>query len=176
MPIDMSKPTRAEEQAGPGPTADQVAAESRAADTPPKRRPGRPPKAQTTAADTSKIANSLGIALSIPAIPAEMLGEKWIAQHFNTQGPELAKVLAKASENNPRLRAWLLTGIDGSNNAMLFVAVLSYVVPPVVYFGLADDHPVRGLMSVPSRKRTPPVDPATNGTPDTAHTPNSRPS
>lgn len=142
----------------------KVKSDSAAKDQPPRRGPGRPKgsknktsgsgtrgrpsKAVKMAQETDTIAQGLGFLLAVPAIPAQMAGHPYLNEHFNTAGPELAKALAQASEDNPVLRTWLLAATQGHSLAALGMAVFGYAAPPIVYFITENGNPARMLLGV----------------------------
>lgn len=170
MPIDLTKPIRDPDAPKP---ADQVRRESTAKDTPPRssgqpRRPGRPARADTLKAETAAIQKALEQVLAIPAIPAAMMGEAYLAEHFSGEAPtNFARELAKASEGNQGLRTILLRLTQGEAIGVLLFAGFAYLMPPVMYLATADDHPARKILGVP--KRHPDKAPGSKGTPDFRH-------
>lgn len=156
--------------ADPAPDAtEQVQSQSRAKDKPPAAkksgrggaRPGsgRPKgsaNAKTTAATDKALIEGLAQILSIPAIPAAMVGETWVAEHFSVSGPVFAGQLVAASKTSPQLRTILEKAIKGDSYAILIIGVFGYVVPPVMYFATSDHHPARAMVGVPPRRATVP--------------------
>lgn len=144
--------------------AEKVQDRSRAKDRPPAaKKTGRGgsragagrPRGSTnkTAAPTDKVLiDGLGQILSIPAMPAAMVGELWVANHFTNAGPQFAAQLVAASKTNVRLRTILEQAVAGESYAVLLIAAFGYAVPPILYFATGDHHPARTVLKVPPRQ------------------------
>lgn len=136
-------------------------------DTPPGRSDGEAPKARrgkrVTKKGTQQIEDALAELLQIPAVPAAMFGDAWMADHFTTQGRQLANRIAIVSERNPVLRAWCERMMEGESIAVLFMAALMYAAPPLMHFGVI---PGGSMMGIPVLAKKQPAEPAPFPTPD----------
>jgi hypothetical protein len=102
--------------------------------------------------DLKEIEEKLGNLLELPGIPMAAAGDVWPAQHIERHAHPLAKAIANACKDNPQLRAKLLQLLRVSDNASLAVAVFSYLVPILLYYGLLPVPPiVRAQLQVPDR-------------------------
>jgi hypothetical protein len=114
---------------------------------------GKPPRRRTrvTKKGTQAIEEALAEILQIPAVPAAMLGDEWMADHFTTQGRQLANRIAITSERNPVLRGWCERAMEGEGIAVLFIASLMYAAPPLMHFGII---PGGAMIGVPVLRKT----------------------
>lgn len=117
----------------------------------PSRRRPRVTKKQTAA-----IADALAEILMIPAVPAAMFGDKWMADHFTNSGRQLADQIAAVSERNVVLRAWCERAMEGESTAVLLIASLMYVAPPLMHFGII---PGGAMLGVPVLQKGPAAPP-----------------
>lgn len=106
---------------------------STTSDTEPKRRVSR---ARVTKKGTQQIEDALAEILQIPAVPAAVFGDVWMADHFTTQGRAFAARIATVSERNPVLRAWCEKALEGESMAVLLMAAVMYAGPPLMHFGV----------------------------------------
>lgn len=111
-------------------------------------REGRPPRRRNrvTKKGTQAIEDALTEILQIPAVPASIFGDEWMAEHFTVQGRQLANRIAISSERNPVLRGWCERAMEGEGIAVLLVASLMYAAPPLMHFGVI---PGAELMGIP---------------------------
>jgi hypothetical protein len=129
-------------------------------DVPPGSEPreGKAPRRRNrvTKKGTQAIEDALTEILQIPAVPAAMLGDEWMADHFTTQGRQLANRIAITSERNPVLRGWCERAMEGEGIAVLFIASLMYAAPPLMHFGVI---PGGEMIDVPVLKKRPAAGP-----------------
>ena len=79
-------------------------------------------------------------------------GDIWPAQHIEAQAAPLAKAIANACKDNVQLRNRLLQFLRVSDNANLGIAIFSYLVPILLYYGILPAPPmVRAQLGVPDR-------------------------
>lgn len=129
----------------PGPDAPPEAPEK------PKRRESK----RTQARVTAQIESALAEILTMPAVPAAMFGDEWLSTHFADQGKALAKQIAAVSERNEVLRSWCVRAMEGESIAVLLIASVMYVYPPLVHFGVLPGP--AGLLGIPVLRRPVPV-------------------
>jgi hypothetical protein len=136
-------------------------------DLPPKRKAGRPkgaknrPKAAPTAersasakvaAECREIEQKLAALLARPAIPMHLAGDQWPAAHVEANAPGLATAVANAARENANLRAQLLRLLKVGDGAGLVLAVIAYLAPILIYYGVIPAPPmVRQQLGVPVR-------------------------
>lgn len=129
-------------------------------DKPPGAEPieGKPKarRSRVTKKGTAAIADALAEILQIPAVPAAMFGDKWLAAHFTNSGRQLADQVAAVSERNPVLRGWCEKAMEGESVAVLLIASTMYVVPPLMHFGVI---PHGQAIGVPVLQKVPPGGP-----------------
>lgn len=126
------KEARARDDAGPR----DVGPKKKAA---PKK--GKLPPAPTEVS-LQQLEHELAEALSAPGYLAAANGDQFIADHFVTEGPRVARHLVTCAKYNPWLRAKLEAAALGGNDAMinlimsmgLMGALVSYAIVPVVYY------------------------------------------
>jgi hypothetical protein len=123
-------------------------------DAPPRRRRSRVSKK-----DTKAIEDALRELLQMPAVPAAMLGDEWMAAHFTRQGDALANKIAIVSERNPVLRSWCMKAMEGEGTAVLLIAALLYTAPPLFHFGVIPGGEVIGVpvLKMNRQPATPPA-------------------
>jgi hypothetical protein len=134
---------------------------------PKSKRPGPMPDAPT-GVDLKQLEALLAEALSAPAMPCAMFGDKWAADHFTTQAPYLARNLVLASEHNPWLRRKLegmATGQDAAAKALAMLgvtgALFAYAIPPIIWwFNPPVPDQARAMFGVPAREPKPTPPPA----------------
>lgn len=116
----------------------------------------RPRRARVTKKGTQQIEDALAEILQIPAVPAAVFGDLWMADHFTVQGRALANRIATVSERNPVLRAWCEKALEGESVAVLLMAGVMYAAPPLMHFGVI---PGGELLGVPrlGKEPAPPV-------------------
>lgn len=157
-------------------TMDELNRLGSAKDKAPRKAPGRPKGSknkETTeklkaeiAKESKEIEEALAEILMAPALPHAlrvMSGsgtweDEWLVQHYETQGPRLAKEIAKQSEKFPFIRKLLVSGKEGVGIAGLATAVLAYLYGPAMVAGYVPPVPIAGTMlgvDLPM----PPVDP-----------------
>jgi hypothetical protein len=147
-------------------------------DVPPgaEGREGKPPRrrSRVTKKGTQAIEDALTEILQIPAVPAAMLGDQWMAEHFTTQGRQLANRIAITSERNPVLRGWCERAMEGEGIAVLLIASLMYAAPPLMHFGII---PGGQMIGVPVLRKTAPGEagPVPAGPPRAAGPPPAQP-
>lgn len=91
-----------------------------------------------------------------------------MVKHYETQGPRLAKELAKQSEKYPLVRKLLVSGKEGIGIAGLLTAVLAYLYGPAIVTGMLPPVPIAGTI-LGVELPAPPDDPGPpNGTPPSA--------
>jgi hypothetical protein len=154
LPLEQLADAAAGAAQGPG-------AETPPGDTPPGREsPGGKGKrrSRVTKKGTQQIEDALAEILQIPAVPAAMLGDVWMADHFTAQGRQLANRIAIVSERNPVLRAWCERALEGESIAVLLMAGLMYAAPPLMHFGLVPGGEFIGV-PVLRRQAAQPADP-----------------
>lgn len=88
--------------------------------------------------------------LTMPALPAALAGDEWAADHFASQGPQLAEQLAAECERSDQLRSAALKLIQGQSVLVLGSAIFSYAVPPLMHYGV-----IPNVLGVPVRERPP---------------------
>lgn len=136
-------------------------------DTPPGRTDGGDPKPRrgkrVTKKGTQQIEEALAELLQIPAVPAAMFGDAWMAEHFTFQGRQLANRIAIVSERNPVLRSWCERMMEGESIAVLLMAGLMYAAPPLMHFGVI---PGGSMMGIPVLTKKQPAAPAGFPAPD----------
>lgn len=156
-----------------------------AADTPPKRGPGRPkgsknkPKnpVDQVAADlrgnqdtppsggtrrkrinkktTEAIEDALAEIFCAPAMGTAIVGDEWATEHFTKTGHELAHRIAVTSERHSQLRIWCEKALDSESIVVLGLAVTAYTIPPLIHWNIIPGPD--NMMGVPRRpsKRRP---------------------
>lgn len=128
---------------------------------PPKPSRKRETKAQRRKL-TEQIEEALAEILTMPAIPSQLiLGDEWLAQHFTDSGKQLAHQVAVVSERNDTLREWCRRAMEGESIAVLLMASVMYVYPPLLHFGLLPGP--AGLLGVPVRRRNMAGEPQAGG-------------
>lgn len=119
--------------------------------------PRRPRRARVTKKGTQQIEDALAEILQIPAVPAAVFGDHWMAEHFTVQGRAFANRIATVSERNPVLRAWCEKALEGESVAVLLMAGVMYAAPPLMHFGVI---PGAEMLGVPKLvKNAPPPTP-----------------
>lgn len=128
----------------------------------PKKRPAPKPPDPPRDVDLKQLERELAEALKSPAMIAAMAGDEWLANHFTTSGPFLARNLVVASEHNPWLRRKLeemATGEDAMMKVITLMgvggALVSYLAPPIVYiFNLPVPEKGREMFGIPPRRES----------------------
>lgn len=134
-------------------------------DTPPRKKRGRPKGSKNKNApskqapddgrktETRRLAKKLEAFLKGPGFAFEAMGEQWPADHVDKAGKNLATALADAAEKNPQLKVRLEMLMEGGQTAQLAVAVIMYVAPLGIYFGMipAPDR-IRLMLQIPYRQ------------------------
>jgi hypothetical protein len=118
-------------------------------DAPPgsEAREGKAPRRRNrvTKKGTQAIEDALTEILQIPAVPAAMFGDNWMAEHFTVQGRQLANRIAITSERNPVLRGWCERAMEGEGIAVLLIASVMYAAPPLMHFGVIPGGQMMGI-------------------------------
>ena len=134
-----------------------------------KQPPKQPPPKDV---DLKGIELALTEALRSPAMIAGLAGDVWLANHFATQAPRLARNLVVAAENNPWLRRQLEQMATGGAAAVTIISliglaggILAYAAPPIIYlFNLPAPEMARLMFDIPpprnGRPAPPPAEPA----------------
>lgn len=156
LPLEELAGAAAEAASTPEPDADPLLA-----DTPPggagAPEPGKGKRGKrVTKKGTQQIEDALTEILQIPAVPAAMFGDQWMAAHFTDQGRALANRIAVVSERNPVLRGWCERALEGESIAVLLMAGLMYAAPPLMHFGII---PGGQLLGVPVLAKAKPQGP-----------------
>jgi hypothetical protein len=120
----------------------------------------RPRRKRVSKQMTQQIEDGLAEILQIPAVPATILGDAWAAQHFTNQGRAFANRIAVVSERNPVLRGWCERAIEGESIAVLFVAGLMYMAPPMMHLGVLPGGEMLGIPVLRRQAPEPIVPPA----------------
>lgn len=108
----------------------------------------RAPRARVTKKGTQQIEDALAEILQIPAVPAAVFGDTWMAEHFTVQGRALANRIATVSERNPVLRAWCEKALEGESVAVLLMAGVMYAAPPLMHFGVIPGAEMLGVPKI----------------------------
>jgi hypothetical protein len=94
----------------------------------------------------------LAALLVSPSFAFEMVGEQWPAEHIGKAGPDLAKEIANYAERNPAFKMRLVMFLEGGETASLAFAVIMYVAPLAMYFGVAPAPPrLKAMLQIPDR-------------------------
>lgn len=133
---------------------DSGADDAAAPESPRKRGPRGTGKADAQLKlDLKEIEEKLSRLLELPAVPMVATGDIWPAQHIEAQAAPLAKAIANACKDNVQLRNRLLQFLRVSDNANLGIAIFSYLVPILLYYGILPAPPmVRAQLGVPDRQ------------------------
>jgi hypothetical protein len=137
-------------------------------DIPPRKRPGRPkgsknpppstepPAAAVTEAKALKqIKKQLTGLLGGPAMVFHEMGEEWPEQHVESRAPVLASAIVARAEKDPAFKKRLQAFLDGGQGAELFLASAMYALPLVIYFTGIGPAPLKNMLGVPPRYKTP---------------------
>lgn len=145
--------------------AERIERAQRPADEAPKASKKRKQPAQPAAPDDfdlKVIEKAIAEALASPAMLAGLAGDVYLAQHFATQGPRLARVLVVTADSSPWLRRQLEQLAAGGSTALnvmgmlgLAVGIVGYVAPPIIYlFNLPAPAMAREMFQIPERRPT----------------------
>lgn len=155
LPLDdLAASAAAAAEDKPDPDGTGLADDPPKGDAPPSGRGegrARGSRKRVTKKGTEQIEDALAEILQIPAVPAAMFGDDWMAAHFTTQGRQLANRIAVVSERNPVLRGWCERMLEGESLAVLLMAGVLYAAPPLMHFGVI---PGGQMMGIPVMRKT----------------------
>lgn len=100
---------------------------------------------------TEDIEQALAEVLCAPAMGAALQGDQWAAEHFVTNGKELAHRLAMVSEHNDQLRRWFEAGLAGESVMVVAMAAAAYIVPALLHYNIIPGPD--GMLGVPRRPK-----------------------
>lgn len=97
----------------------------------------------------------LAVFLMMPAVPCEMAGDTFCANHFAQQGPMLAHRLVAYAETHDATFELLCKITQAGGMVTLIVAVAAYALPPMLHHGMPGPEGLKRMYHVPPKAPEP---------------------